>query len=92
MKTISTALMCACMALAGGAATAQDAMKKTEPVAKDHAMKKDPTMQDCKDHMAMAKKDGMKKSDASAKMEATCADMMKTDGMKKDKPADPMAK
>ena len=92
MKTIATALMCACMALAGGAASAQDAVKKTEPMAKDGAMKKDMTMQDCKDHMSMAKKDGMKKDDAAMKMDTTCADMMKKDGMKKEKPADPMTK
>ena len=38
------------------------------------------TMQECKDHMAMAKKDGMKKDDAMMKKDATCADMMKKDG------------
>jgi hypothetical protein len=36
------------------------------------------TMQDCKDHMAMANKDGMmKKDDAMMKMDTMCADMMK---------------
>ena len=37
-------------------------------------------MQECKDHMAMAKKDGMKKDDAMMKKDAMCADMMKKDG------------
>jgi pentapeptide MXKDX repeat protein len=63
-------------------ATAQDAMKKD--AMKDGAMNKDMSMQQCKDHMAMAKKDGMKKDDASMKKDAMCADMMKKDEMKKD--------
>ena len=37
---------------------------------------KAPTMQECKDLMAM-KKDGMKKDDAMMKKEAACNDMMK---------------
>ena len=87
MKMIATALMCACMAMAAGGASAQDAMKKADPMAK-----KDMTMQDCKDHMAMAKKDGMKKDDAMMKKDTMCADMMKKDGMKKDMPGEPMKK
>jgi hypothetical protein len=54
------------------------------------------TMQECKDHMAMAKKDGMKKDDASMKKDAACADMMKQDSKKKDdammKKEEPMKK
>ena len=54
------------------------------------------TMQECKDHMAMAKKDGMKKDDATMKKDALCADMMKKDRMKKDdammKKEEPMKK
>jgi len=54
------------------------------------------TQQECKDHMAMAKKDGTKKDDAMMKKDATCADMMKKDGMKKDdamtKKEEPMKK
>ena len=92
MKTIATVLISACMALAAGAASAQDAMKKDEPTAKDGMMKKGMTMQQCKDHMAMGNKDGMKKDDAAMKMEAMCMDMMKKDGMKNNMPADPMKK
>ncbi len=92
MKTIATVVISACMALAAGAASAQDATKQGEPMAKDGMMKKDMTMQQCKDHMAMAKKDGMKKDDAAMRMDTMCADMMKKDGMKKDMPADPMKK
>ena len=47
-------------------------------MAKDPMMKA-PTMQECKDMMAM-KKDGMKKDDAMMKKEAACNDMMKKDG------------
>lgn len=72
MKILSTALMCACMALATGGAAAQDAKK--DAMAKD-TMKM--TMQECKDHMAMAKKDGAKKDGAMMKKDAMCADMMK---------------
>ena len=71
MKTLSTAVMCACLTLAAGAA-AQDAKK--DAMAKDN-MKM--TMQECKDHMAMAKKEGTKKDDAMMKKDAMCADMMK---------------
>ena len=93
MKMIATALMCACMAMAAGGASAQDAMKKADPMAgKEEMMKKDMTLQDCKDHMAMAKKDGMKKDDAMMKKDTMCADMMKKDGMKKDMPGEPMKK
>ena len=86
MNSISKTLMCACIAVAANASFAQDAMKKAEPMAKDGMMKKDMTMQDCKDHMAMAKKDGMKKDDAMMKKDTMCADMMKKDGMKKEEP------
>ena len=69
-----TALL-ACLALAGPALAA-DEMKKDDGMMKKDAM----TMEQCKEHMAMAKKDGMKKDDA-------CADMMKKDAMtKKEEP------
>ena len=64
--------MCACMALAAGSVAAQDTKKD--------AMDKDGmkmTMQECKDHMAMATKEGTKKDDAMMKKDAMCADMMK---------------
>ena len=85
MKTMATTLT-ALLALAAGAAFAADDMKKA-----DGMMKKESalTLQECKDHMAMAKKDGTKK-------DAVCADMMKQDAMKKDdammKKEEPMKK
>lgn len=90
MNTLSKTLMCACIALSAGASFAQDAMKKNDGMAH-----KEMTMQECKDHMAMAKKDGMKKDDAMMKKDTMCHDMMKKDGamMKKDGMApDPMKK
>jgi pentapeptide MXKDX repeat protein len=80
MKSVAASLMCACMALAAGGVAAQDAMKKA-PM-KDDAMAKPMTMQECKDHMAMAKKDATKKD---AKKDAACADMMKKEEMMKKK-------
>jgi hypothetical protein len=66
------------MALAAASAiAADDAMKKGHD-----AMKKDTmTLQECKDHMAMAKKEGATKDDAAMKKDAMCAEMMKKDGM-----------
>ncbi len=80
MKTVAASLMCACLALAAGGVAAQDAMKKA-PM-KDDMMSKPMTMQECKDHMAMAKKDG-KKDAAMMKKDAMCKDMMDKDKMKK---------
>ena len=83
MKTFTTIMFCACLAQAAGtAAAADDMMKKPDAMAKD-GMSKPMTMQDCKDHMAMAKKDGMKKDDAMMKKDDACADMMKKDSMMK---------
>jgi hypothetical protein len=82
MRKITPALL-ACIALAGSAFAADD-MKKS-----DGMMKKETpmTMQECKDHMAMARKDGMKKDEAMMKKDATCAEMMKKDSMmKKEEP------
>ena len=93
MKALSTALVSGCLAFAAGTAFAADDMKKT-----DSAMKKDTpmTLQECKDHMAMANKAGTKKDDAMMKKDAMCADMVKKDGMKKDdatmKKEEPMKK
>jgi hypothetical protein len=92
MKAFTTTLMCACLALAAGPATAaDDAMSKTpDTMTKNGAMNKDGmadknmmTLQQCKDHMAMSKKDGMKKDDAMMKNDAMCDDMMKKDSMMK---------
>lgn len=81
MKTLAATLMCACLTfVAGSALAASHAEKKPDAMAKD-GMDKPMTLQDCKDHMAMAKKDGTKKDDAMMKKDAICADMMKKDGM-----------
>ena len=65
MRTIIT-LLVACGALASGAFAADD-MKKADGMMKKESM----TLQECKDHMAMAKKDDamMKKDDAMMKKE-----------------------
>lgn len=81
MKSIvSTTLLCSVMAFAAASASAQDAMKKADPMAKEAmGMKKEMSMQDCKDHMAMKPAAGMKKDDAMMKKDETCAAMMKKD-------------
>ena len=83
MKILTTAMMCACVALATNGATGQDAMKKDDPMAKDGKMTKSMTMQECKDHMAMSAKEGVKKDDATMTKDAMCADMTKKDAMVK---------
>jgi hypothetical protein len=65
MNRFTTHLVGACIALAANG------------MPKDGMTKRDMTMQECKDHMAMAKKDGMKKDDAMMKMDTLCSDMMK---------------
>jgi hypothetical protein len=75
MKTLATAVTCACLMLTASGVAAQGTMPKMD------AMSKPMTMQECKDHMAMAKKDGMtKKDDAMMKKDTMCAEMMKKDG------------
>ena len=76
MKTIATALIWVSMALVTGGAAAQDTSKKSDPPAKG-STKSNMTTQECKDHMAMAKKGEMKMDDTHRKM---CADMMKKGG------------
>ncbi|HEX2540755.1 MAG TPA: hypothetical protein VHM00_06695 [Caldimonas sp.] len=85
MTKLATTVFCT-LSLAAGVAMAASHSEMKKP---DAAMAKDTmTMQQCKDHMGMAKKDGMKKDDAMMKKDATCADMMKKDAaMKKDAPA-----
>ena len=83
MNTSATALICAAAFLATSSAFAADDMKKGEAMSKGGKTHDSMTMQQCKDHMAMAKPDGMKKDDAMMKKDAACADMMKKDGMMK---------
>ena len=66
MKALSTALVSGCLAFAAGTAFAADDMKKADGMMKkEDAM----TLQQCKDHMAMANKAGTKKDDATMKKE-----------------------
>ena len=95
MNKLAAVLLCTGMAVAG-TASAEDEMKK--PDASKDAMTT-MTMQQCKDHMAMSKKERMKKDDAMMKMDKSCESMMKKDGgmmkngdMKKSMPTDPMKK
>jgi hypothetical protein len=88
MRTLAAAsLCCAALGLAGTSFAASHMEKgASAPMA---TMKKELTLQECKDHMAMAGKDTMaKKDDARMKKDAACAEMMKKDGamMKKDEP------
>ncbi len=82
MKALS--IISAGLVLVASSAFAMDDTNKAGSMAKDGMMKKDSmTMQECKDHVAMAKP-GMKKDDAMMKKDAMCADMMKHgSGMKK---------
>ena len=75
MKTFAAVISATCVALAASHAMAMDDVKKDGM--------KPMTMQECKDHMAMAKKEGMKKDDATMKKDTMCTDMMKKDGMMK---------
>ncbi len=70
--------MCAGVAALAFSGCAQNTMMKDDGMAKDGMMKKEMSMQECKDHMAMASKDGMmKKDEAMMKKDSMCADMMK---------------
>jgi hypothetical protein len=83
MKTLTKALLFGLITFAAGSALAVDDMKKGDAMAKDGMAKDSMTMQQCKDHMAMSGKEGMKKDDAMMKKDTICADMMKKDGMAK---------
>lgn len=70
MKTLSTAFIATCLALAAGGLAAQDAMKKSDTM----------TMAQCKTHMDAAKKDGAQGDAAMMKKSEMCNEMMKKDG------------
>ena len=92
MRTFAATLICASLSFVAGSALAASHMEKgaSAPMASGGMMKKDLSMQDCKDHMAMARKDAMaKKDDAMMKKDTMCADMMKKDATAK---PDPMKK
>jgi len=102
MRTFAATLICASLTFASAGAFAASHMEKEKgasaPMAQGGTMKKDMSMQECKDHMAMAKKDTMaKKDDAMMKKDGACEEMMKKDEMlKKDsgmtKKEEPMRK
>ena len=87
MRTFAATLICcASLSFAGAGAVAASHTEKgaSAPMAADGMMKKEMSLQECKDYMAMAKKDTMaKKDDATMKKEAACEEMMKKDEMMK---------
>jgi hypothetical protein len=87
MRTlVATLSCCAALGLAGPPAFAASHAEKgaSAPMAKADTMKKDGSLQECKDRMAMAGKDTMaKKDDAMMKKDAACAEMIKADEMMK---------
>jgi hypothetical protein len=76
--TLKTLLSAFVVAAAFSGCAQDKMMMKDDGMAKDGMMKKEMSMQECKDHMAM-QKDGatMKKDDAMMKKDTMCADMMK---------------
>ena len=90
MRTLATILACASLGLFAGSAFAASHMEKgaSAPMAQGGMMKKEMSVQECKDYMAMAKKDTMaKKDDAIMKKDAACEEMVKKDEMmKKEEP------
>ena len=81
MRTFAATLICcASLSFAGAGAVAASHTEKgaSAPMAADGMMKKEMSMQECKDYMAMAKKD-----DAMMKKDAACEEMMKKDEMMK---------
>ena len=86
MRRYTATLLSASLCFVAGSVFAASHMEKgaSAPM----AMKKEMSMQECKDHLAMAKKDTMaKKDDAMMKKDAACAEMVKKDEMmKKEEP------
>jgi hypothetical protein len=77
-NTLKTLLSAVVIAAAFSGCAQDKMMMKDDGMAKDGMMKKEMSMQDCKDHMAMQSKDAtMKKDDAMMKKDTMCADMMK---------------
>jgi hypothetical protein len=79
MKVIATTCLGIAIVLASVPASAQDPLKK-DGAAKDPGTTMAMTMQQCKDHMALSEKAGMKKDSASMKKDAMCDDLMKKNG------------
>jgi hypothetical protein len=86
MRTLAATLACASLGVLASSAFAASHVEKgaSAPMAQGAMMKKEMSMQECKDHMAMPKKDTMaKKDDAMMKKDAACAELMKKDEMMK---------
>jgi hypothetical protein len=81
MKLFAPVLLCSAVTIAAGHAAAMDTMKKGDAMDKSGMTHKTMTMQECKDYMATAKKDNMKKDADAMKKDADCAAMMKKDNM-----------
>ena len=79
MKVITTTCLGVALLLASVSGSAQDAMKK-DGAPKDSGTTMAMTIQQCKDHMAMSERAGVKKDDAMMKKDAMCNDLMKKDG------------
>jgi len=76
--TLKTLLSAFVVAAALGGCAQDKMMMKDDGMAKDGMMKKEMSMQECKDQMAMKKDDAMmKKDDAMTKQDTMCAEMMK---------------
>ena len=84
MRTLAATLICASLSFAGASAFAASHTEKgaSAPMAQGGTMKKEMSVQECKDYVAMAKKD-----DAMMKKDAACEEMVKKDEMmKKEEP------
>lgn len=79
MKTSAATLLCVWIALAGTIACAQDTAKK-DGAGKDSGSSMVMTAEQCKEHMAVSAKAGVKKDDATMRKDAMCNDLMKKDG------------
>ena len=73
MKTTATAFLCACLSLGAAAAFGQADPKG----AVDRTVKKDWTIEDCRDHLA--NRPGAPKDEATRMQEGRCAELMKND-------------
>jgi len=90
MRSLATTLICASLSFAGASAFAASHTEKgaSAPMAQGGTMKKEMSVQECRDYMAMSRKDTMaKKDDAMMKKDAACEEMVKKDEMmKKEEP------
>ena len=90
MRSLAATLICASLSFAGASAFAASHTEKgaSAPMAQGGTMKKEMSVQECRDYMALSRKDAMaKKDDAMTKKDAACEEMVKKDEMmKKEEP------